>query len=75
LLPNGHELICGEADIDIDDVMALRAGQMVVVFASAADTVVMRPICKLDPGEQLFIHQLFDRTVDCGSAYPWLGLS
>lgn len=75
LIPNGHELISGEAEIDVDDVMALCAGKMVVVLASTADTVVMCPVRELDPGEQSFIHQLFDRTVDRGPAYPWLGLS
>ncbi len=51
LVPNGHELISGEADIDIDDVMALCAAQMVVVCASTADTVVMCPVRKLDASE------------------------
>jgi hypothetical protein len=74
LVPNGHKLISGETDIDIDDAMALGAGQMVVVLAAATDTVVMGPVGKLDPGEQSHIHQLFHPTVDRGSAYPWLGL-
>ena len=39
--------------------MALCAGEMVVVFVATADTVVMCPIRKLDPGEQSHIHQLF----------------
>jgi hypothetical protein len=52
LLPNGRELICGEADVDIDDAAALRAGKVVVVLVSIADTVVMSHICKLDAGEQ-----------------------
>jgi hypothetical protein len=55
--------------------MALCAGEMVVVFVATADTVVMCPIRKLDPGEQSHGHQLFDRTVDCSPAYPRLGLS
>ena len=75
LIPNSRELVCGEADIDIYDAMALGAGQMVVVFASTTDTVVMRPICELDPVEQSHIHQLFHRAIDRGSAYPWLSLS
>jgi hypothetical protein len=27
LIPNGRELVCGQAEIDIDDAMALRAGE------------------------------------------------
>ncbi len=75
LLPNGRDLICGETDVDIDDAVALRAGEVVVVLVSIADTVVMCPVCKLDAGEQSPIHELFDRAVDRGSAYAWLGLS
>ena len=75
LVPNGRELISGETDIDIDDAMALRAGEVVVVLASITDKVVMCPIRKLNPGEQSHIHQLFDRTVDRGPTYTWLGLS
>lgn len=75
LIPDGRELISGETDIDIDDAIALRAGEVVVVLASTTDTVVVCPVRKLNPGEQSHIHQLFDRTVDGGSAYTWLDLS
>jgi hypothetical protein len=75
LNPNVRELISRETDIDIDDAMALCAGEVVVVLASTTDTVVMCPIRKLNPGEQSHIHQLFDRTIDRGSAYARLGLS
>ncbi len=75
LIPNRRKLISGETDIDIDDVMALRTGEVVVVLASSADTIVMCPIRKLNPGEQSPIYQLFDRTIDRGSAYTWFGLS
>jgi hypothetical protein len=75
LISNACELISRETDIDVDDAMTLRAGEVVVVLASTTDTVVMCPICKLNPGEQSHIYQLFDRTVDRGSAYTWLGLS
>ena len=75
LNPNVRKLIGGETYIDIDDAMALRAGEVVVVLASTTDTVVMRPIRKLNPGKQSHIHQLFDRTIDRGSAYTRLGLS
>lgn len=75
LVPNGCKLISGETDIDIDDAVALCTGEMVVVLASPTDTVVMCPICKINPGEQSHIHQLFNRTIDRGPAYPGLGLA
>ena len=75
LLPNGRELISRETDIDIDDAMTLRAGKMMVVLTPTANTVVMRPIRKLYPSKQSHIYQLFDRTIDRGSAYTRLGLS
>jgi len=74
LNPNVRKLSGGETDIDIDDAMALRAGEVVVMLTSTTDTVVMCPIRKLNPGEQSHIHQLFYRTIDCGSAYTRLGL-
>ena len=75
LIPNSRELISGKTDIDIDDAMAVRAGEVVVVLASFADTIVMCAIRKLNAGEQSPIYQLFDRTIDRGSAYTWFGLS
>jgi hypothetical protein len=75
LISNGCELIGWETDIDVDDAMTLRAGEVMVVLASITDTIVVCPIRKLDPGKQTHIHQLFDRTIDGGSAYTWLGLS
>lgn len=75
LLPNGCELIRGETEIDIDNAMALRAGEVVVMLASSTNAVVMRPIRKLDAGKQPPVHQLFDRTVDRRSTDPWLGLA
>jgi hypothetical protein len=51
LFSNGGELVRGETDIDIDDTMALGAGQMVMVFASTTDTVVMRSVRELDAVE------------------------
>src|SRR6185312_12094226 len=75
LIPNGHELICGQADIDIDDTMALRAGEMVVVLVSTTHTIVMGPISELNAGEQSHLHQFFDRTIHCRPAYPWLDLA
>jgi hypothetical protein len=51
LLPDGCELIRGETEVDIDDAVTLRAGKVVVMLAPTADTVVMRPIRKLDTGQ------------------------
>ena len=75
LVPNGRELISGETNIDIDDTMALRAGEMVVMLVSTAYTIVMGPISKLNAGEQSHVHQFFDRTIHCRPAYSWLGLA
>jgi hypothetical protein len=75
LIPNCHELICGEADIDIDDVMALRAGEMVMVFVSTTHTIVMGPIGELNAGEQCHAHEFFDRTIYRRPSYAWLDLA
>ena len=75
LIPNCHELICGQADIDIDDVMALRAGEMVMVFVSTTHTIVMGPISELNAGEQSHVHKFFDRTIHRRPAQAWLDLA
>ena len=69
LVPNGHELISGETNIDIDDAVALRAGEMVVVLVSTTHTIVMGPISELNAGEQSHVHQFFDRTIHRRPAY------
>ena len=51
LFPYGRELISGKTKIDIDDAVALCAGEMVVVLVSTAHTIVMCPICELNAGE------------------------
>ena len=56
LLPNGRELIGRKTDVDIDDAVAPRAGKMMVMLVSLADTVVMRPVRKLDAGQHSSIH-------------------
>src|SRR5437763_3851627 len=71
LIPNRRKLISGETDIDIDDAMALRAGEVVVVIASSADTIVMSTIRKINPCEQYHIQQLIDRKIDRVSTYKW----
>ena len=72
LVPNGRELISRETNIDIDDTVALRAGEMVVVFVSTTHPIVMGPISELNAGEQSHVHQFFDRTIHCRPAYAWL---
>jgi hypothetical protein len=75
LIPNGHELVCGETKIDIDDVMALRAGEMVMVLVSTTHTIVMSSISELNAGEQSHVHKFFDRTIHRRPAYAWLDLA
>ena len=75
LFANGRELSSGQTEIDIDDAVALRAGEVVVVVVSSADAVVVGPIRKLNAGKQSFRHQLFDRTVHRSSADAWLDLA
>jgi hypothetical protein len=75
LAPYRRELICGQADIDIHDAMALRTGEMVMVLAPATDSIVMRPVSKLDAGEQFRVHQVFHRTIDRRPAYTRLNPS
>ena len=70
-----RELIGGKTDIDIDNAMTLRAGEMVMVLVSPTNAVMMGPVRKLDAGQQSHIHQLLDRTVDRGSPNAWLSLS
>lgn len=75
LLPNDCKLTSGQAEIDIDNAMALRASEVVVVFVPATDTIVMSAIGKLDAGKQSHVHQFFDRTINRCAANAWLGLA
>lgn len=75
LLPNARKLSSRQAEIDIDNPMALRAGKVVVVFVPTAHTIVMGTIRKLDAGEQAHSHQFFDRPVDRRAAYTRLILA
>lgn len=72
LVPYGRELISGKTNIDIDDAVALRAGEMVMVLVSTTHTIVMGPIGELNPGEQFHVHQFFDRAIHRCPAYSWL---
>ena len=75
LLPNDRQLSSRQAEIDIDNAMALRASEVVVVVVSTADTVVMGAIGKLNAGEQAPAHQFFDRAVDRRAANTWFDLA
>ena len=75
LVSNGRELVSRETNIDIDDAVALCAGEMVVVLVSTTYTIVMGPISELNAGEQSQVHQFFDRTIHRRPAYGWLDLA
>jgi len=75
LIPNGRELSRGETKIDIDNAVALRAGEMVVMLISSTHTIVMGPVGELNAGEQSPVHQFFDRTIHRRPAYAWLDLA
>ena len=75
LVPNGDELSSGETNIDIDDAVALRAGEMVVMLFCTTHPIVMGPISELNAGEQSHVHQFFDRTIHRRPAYGWLDLA
>ncbi len=75
LLPNSRKLSSRQAEIDIDNAVALRASEVMVVFAPATYAIVMGAIGKLDAGEQSPVHQFFDCAVDRRAAYAWLGLA
>src|SRR5436309_8219446 len=75
LVPNGRELSCGKTNIDIDDAVALCAGEMVVVLVSTTHAIVMGPISELDAGQQSHVHQFFDRTIHRRPAQAWLDLA
>jgi hypothetical protein len=75
LLPNARKLSGRQAEVDIDNAMALRAGKVVVVFAAITHAIVMGAIRKLDAGKQSPAHQLFNGAVDCRAAYTRLLLA
>lgn len=74
-ITNSCDLIGGQADVDINDAMALRTREVVVMLAAIAHTVVVRAVGELNAREQFHIYQLFDRAVDRGPAYARLGQS
>ena len=68
-ISNRGDLIGWKADVDINNAMALRTREMMMMLAIAAHTVVMRAIGELDTCEQFHIDQLFDRSINCSPAY------
>jgi hypothetical protein len=75
LIPNDRELSSGQTKIDIDNTVALRAGEMVVVFVSTTNTIVMCSISELNAGQQSHVHQFFDRAIHRRPAYARLHLA
>ena len=75
LLPDAGKLSGRQAEVDIDNAMAPRAGEVVVVLASTTDAIVMSAIGKFDAGEQSHARQFFDRAVHGGAAYARLDLA
>ena len=75
LLPNDRKLSSRQAEIDIDNTMALCASQVVVMFVSATHSIVMSAIRKLYACKQSHAHQFFDRAVDRRAAYARLVLA
>ena len=75
LLADARKLGRRQAEIDIDDAMALCAGEVVVVFAAIAHAIVMGAIRELDAGKQAPAHQHFNGAVDRGAAYARLVLA
>lgn len=74
LVTDCRELIDGETNVHLYNPVALRAGQVMMVVVTA-DTVVMRPISKLDAIQQTHIDQLLHGAVDRSSSQAWLYLS
>lgn len=74
LIANGYELIHGKTNIHLYNPVAPCTGQMMMMTVTA-DTVVMRPVGKLDTVQQTHIDQFLYRAVDRGSSQTWLYLS
>ena len=67
------KLLIGQADIDLDDAMAVRAGEVMMVVLFATDTIVVRSVRELDAIEQTERDQFLYRTIDGGATQMWLG--
>ncbi len=67
LAPDSHKLVGGQADINLNHAVAVRAGQVVMVVVGA-DAVMMRTIGELDTIQQARIDQHLHRTIDGGAA-------
>src|SRR5579871_5206214 len=63
LTTNSINLLNGQADINLNDTMALCTGQM-MMMGTAADTIMMSTIRELNTVQQPHIHQHLHRTID-----------
>jgi hypothetical protein len=68
-------LVIVKAHVKIDDPVAFRAGEVMMVFVAPAHAEIVRPVGKIDAIQDLHANELFDGTVDCGTADPRIGLS
>lgn len=59
-LPNGVDQVRLQAEVQLDDAVALRTSQMVMVVLARAQAKGMRSISKLDTIQYLHPHELLD---------------
>jgi hypothetical protein len=74
LSPDSHKLVGGQAHIDLNDAMAVRAGQVMMVMVWT-DAVMMRTVGELNTIQQAGIDQHLHRTIDGGAAQARLLLT
>ncbi len=60
LASNSGDLILIQAELQVDDPMAVRACQMVVMTATPAQAEIVRPIGEVNPVQNLHAHELLD---------------
>jgi hypothetical protein len=68
------DLLSWQANINFDDAMTLRTGQ-VMMMRTAADPIVMRSIAELNTIQEAHIHQHLDRAIDRCATQTWLTLA
>jgi hypothetical protein len=74
LLADRGNVLKRQAEMNFNDPMALRTGQVMVVDTST-DTIVMGPIGEFDTIEQVRLNEHFNRAVDRGSSQMGLALA
>jgi len=63
-LPDGRNHLRFQAEIQLDDPVALRAGEVMVVMIALTQAERMRTVGELDPIEHLHLHELVDGPID-----------